>query len=100
MLPTFKPETLTSLPTTGPFSASFASGSYLEARAQRSRTQIINCLVEGNSIHSTEMARATQIDYEQKMRGPTGKPLDVGEIWSRVGQASAVFEADRQSRPG
>jgi IS1 family transposase len=66
------------------------------------RTQIINCLVEGNSIRSTERMTNTHRDtvmrlavevgqgceriMDEKMRGLTSKRLQVDEIWSYVGK--------------
>ena len=66
------------------------------------RTQIINCLVEGNSIRSTERMTNTHRDtvmrlavevgqgceriMDEKMRGLTSKRIQVDEIWSYVGK--------------
>jgi IS1 family transposase len=66
------------------------------------RTQIINCLVEGNSIRSTERMCDTHRDtvmrlgvevgqgceriMNEKMRGLGSKRIQVDEIWSYVGK--------------
>jgi IS1 family transposase len=66
------------------------------------RTQIINCLVEGNSIRSTERMTNTHRDtvmrlalevgqgceriMDEKMRGLSSKRIQVDEIWSYVGK--------------
>jgi len=66
------------------------------------RTQIINCLVEGNSIRSTERMTNTHRDtvmrlavevgqsceklMDKKMRGLSSKRIQVDEIWSYVGK--------------
>ena len=64
------------------------------------RTQIINCLVEGNSIRSTERMTDTHRDtvmrlmvevgtgcaklMDEKMRGLTCERIQVDEIWAYV----------------
>ena len=66
------------------------------------RSQIINCLVEGNSIRSTERMTNTHRDtvmrlavevgqgceriMDEKMRGLSSKRIQVDEIWSYVGK--------------
>lgn len=66
------------------------------------RTQIIGCLVEGNSIRSTERMTNTHRDtimrlavevgqgcerlMDEKMRGLSSKRIQVDEIWSYVGK--------------
>jgi len=66
------------------------------------RTQIINCLVEGNSIRSTERLTDTHRDtimrlmvevgngcakiMDEKMRNLPSRLIQVDEIWSYVGK--------------
>jgi transposase-like protein len=66
------------------------------------RTQIINCLVEGNSIRSTERMTDTHRDtimrllveggsgcanlMDEKMREVSSRRIQVDEIWSYVGK--------------
>jgi hypothetical protein len=69
------------------------------------RSQIINCLVEGNSIRSTERMTDTHRDtimrlgvevgagcaklMDERMRELPCKRVQVDEIWSYVGKSSA-----------
>jgi IS1 family transposase len=81
------------------------------------RTQIINCLVEGNSIRSTERMTNTHRDtvmrlavevgqgceriMDEKMRGLTSKRIQVDEIWSYVGKHQRVLKhGDDRSQVG
>ena len=68
------------------------------------RTQVINCLVEGNSIRSTERMTDTHRDtvmrlgaevgtgcaklMDERMRELPCKRVQVDEIWSYVGKSS------------
>jgi IS1 family transposase len=81
------------------------------------RTQIINCLVEGNSIRSTERLCETHRDtimrlgvevgqgcdrlMDEKMRGLTSKRIQVDEIWSYVGKHQRFLKpTDDRSQVG
>ena len=81
------------------------------------RTQIINCLVEGNSIRSTERLTNTHRDtimrlmvevgdgctriIDEKMRNLPCKRLQVDQIWSYVGKKQAQLKpGDDRSRLG
>ena len=81
------------------------------------RTQIINCLVEGNSIRSTERLTNTHRDtimrlmvevgdgcaklMDEKMRDLSCQRLQVDEIWSYVGKKQAQLKlGDDRSRLG
>ena len=81
------------------------------------RVQIINCLVEGNSIRSTERLTSTHRDtimrlmvevgdgcaklMDEKMRGLSCQRLQVDEIWSYVGKKQAQLKpGDDRSRLG
>ena len=81
------------------------------------RTQIINCLVEGNSIRSTERMCDTHRDtvmrlavevgqgceriMDEKMRGLTSKRIQVDEIWSYVGKHQRFLKpTDDRTRTG
>jgi IS1 family transposase len=81
------------------------------------RTQIINCLVEGNSIRSTERMTNTHRDtvmrlavevgqgceriMDEKMRGLTSKRIQVDEIWSYVGKHQRFLKpSDDRSQVG
>jgi IS1 family transposase len=81
------------------------------------RTQIINCLVEGNSIRSTERMTDTHRDtimrlgvevgtgcaklMDERMRELTCKRVQVDEIWSYVGKKQRqVTPQDDGSRVG
>src|SRR5438132_4643546 len=73
------------------------------------RTQIINCLVEGNSIRSTERMTETHRDtimrllvevgegcaklMDEKMRELPCRRIQVDEIWSFVGKKQARLTA-------
>jgi hypothetical protein len=78
------------------------------------RTQIINCLVEGNSIRSVERMTSTHRDtimrllvevgagcasiMDEKMREVPSRRIQVDEIWSYVGKKQARLQPgdDRQ----
>ena len=79
------------------------------------RTQIINCLVEGNSIRSTERMTNTHRDtimrllvevgtgcnklMDEQMRDLTCRRLQVDEIWAYVGKKQRnVTREDDKSR--
>ncbi len=81
------------------------------------RTQIINCLVEGNSIRSTERMTDTHRDtvmplmvevgagcaklMDEQMRGLSCRRIQVDEIWAYVQKKQRqVTEADDRSRVG
>ena len=81
------------------------------------RTQIINCLVEGNSIRSTERLTNTHRDtimrlmvevgggcarlMDEEMRDLSCQRLQVDEIWSYVGKKQAQLKpGDDRSRLG
>ncbi|MES1993884.1 MAG: hypothetical protein V4457_09890 [Pseudomonadota bacterium] len=81
------------------------------------RTQIINCLVEGNSIRSTERMTDTHRDTimrllvqvgngcaklsDERMRGLPCKRVQVDEIWTFVGKKQRnVAIGDDPSRTG
>src|SRR5260221_1589757 len=81
------------------------------------RTQIINCLVEGNSIRSTERMTNTHRDtimrllvevgagcnklMDEQMRDLTCRRLKVDEIWAYVGKKQRnVTREDDKSRVG
>lgn len=81
------------------------------------RTQIINCLVEGNSIRSTERMTDTHRDtimrllvqvgdgcqaiMNEEMHDLTCRRIQVDEIWAYVGKKQAqVTKADDRSRVG
>ena len=81
------------------------------------RTGIINCLVEGNSIRSTERLTDTHRDtvmrlavevgqgceriMDEKMRGIPSKRIQVDEIWSYVGKKQRhVAQGDDRSQVG
>jgi IS1 family transposase len=81
------------------------------------RTQIVNCLVEGNSIRSTERLTNTHRDtvmrlmvqagegcralMDAKMRGLTSNRIEVDEIWSYVGKKQREVTAlDNPARVG
>lgn len=81
------------------------------------RTQIISCLVEGNSIRSTERMTDTHRDtvmrlavevgqgceriLSEKMRGITSKRIQVDEIWSYVGKHQRFLKpGDDRSQTG
>ena len=81
------------------------------------RTQIINCLVEGNSIRSTERLTNTHRDtimrlmvevgggcanlMNEEMRDFSCQRLQVDEIWSFVGKKQAQLKpGDDRSRLG
>jgi IS1 family transposase len=81
------------------------------------RTQIINCLVEGNSIRSTERMTDTHRDtvmrlmvevgtgcarlMDERMRQLPSKRIQVDEIWSYVGKKQRqVTPEDNVSRVG
>ena len=81
------------------------------------RTQIINCLVEGNSIRSTERMTDTHRDtvmrlmvevgtgcaklMDEQMRDLTCQRIQVDEIWSYVQKKQRqVTEADDRSKVG
>lgn len=81
------------------------------------RTQIINCLVEGNSIRSTERMCDTHRDtvmrlgvevgqgcariMDEKMRGLTSKRIQCDEIWSYVGKHQRFLKpTDDRSQVG
>ncbi len=81
------------------------------------RTQIINCLVEGNSIRSTERMTDTHRDtvmrlmvevgtgcaklMDEQMRGLTCERIQVDEIWAYVQKKQRqVTKADDKSRVG
>jgi hypothetical protein len=81
------------------------------------RTQIINCLVEGNSIRSTERMTNTHRDtimrllvevgagcnklMDEQMRDLTCRRLQVDEIWAYVGKKQRnVTREDDKSRVG
>ena len=81
------------------------------------RTQIINCLVEGNSIRSTERMTNTHRDtvmrlvvevgsgcanlMDEQMRGLSCQRIQVDEIWSYVQKKQRqVAPADDKSRVG
>ena len=73
------------------------------------RVQIINCLVEGNSIRSTERLTSTHRDtimrlmvevgggcaklMNEKMRDLPCQRLQVDEIWSYVGKKQSPAKA-------
>ena len=74
------------------------------------QTQVINCLVEGNSIRSTERLTNTHRDtimrlmvrvgegcarlLDEKMRDLSCQRLQVDEIWSYVGKKQAQLKPD------
>ena len=74
------------------------------------RTQIIHCLVEGNSIRSTERLTNTHRDtvmrlmvevgdgcaklMDEEMRDLSCQRLQVDEIWSYVGKKQAKLKPD------
>ena len=80
------------------------------------RTQIINCLVEGNSIRSTERLTDSHRDticrllvqigngcaalLDEEMRDLSCERIQVDEIWSYVGkkQARLTLEDNRSGR--
>ena len=81
------------------------------------RTQIINCLVEGNSIRSTERMTETHRDticrllvevgegcqriMDKKMRNLSCENIQVDEIWSYVGKKQARLQpGDNRQRLG
>jgi IS1 family transposase len=80
------------------------------------RTQIINCLVEGNSIRSTERMTNTHRDtimrllvqvgegcakiMDEKMHDLDCKRLQVDEIWSYVGKKQAQLKPGESVRAG
>ncbi len=81
------------------------------------RTQIINCLVEGNSIRSTERMTGTHRDtimrllvevgagcaqlMDEQMRDLTCRRVQVDEIWAYVGKKQAhLTREDDRSRLG
>jgi hypothetical protein len=81
------------------------------------RTQIINCLVEGNSIRSTERMTGTHRDticrllvevgdgcaqlMDEQMRELPCRRIQVDEIWAYVGKKQAhLKEDDDRSRLG
>lgn len=81
------------------------------------RTQIISCLVEGNSIRSTERMTATHRDtimrllvevgegchvlMNEQMRGLTCRRIQVDEIWAYVGKKQRqVTRTDDRARVG
>jgi len=80
------------------------------------RTQIINCLVEGNSIRSTERMTNTHRDtimrllvqvgdgcakiMDEKMRDLDCKRVQVDEIWSYVGKKQAQLKPGESVRAG
>jgi IS1 family transposase len=80
------------------------------------RTQIINCLVEGNSIRSTERMTNTHRDtvmrlmvevgegcqkiMDEKMRGLKSTQIQVDEIWSYVRKKQARLKPGESVRAG
>jgi len=81
------------------------------------RTQIINCLVEGNSIRSTERMTDTHRDtvmrlmvqvgdgcaklMDEQMRGLSCQRIQIDEIWSYVQKKQRqVTQTDDKSRVG
>src|SRR5438105_10522992 len=81
------------------------------------RTQIINCLVEGNSIRSTERMTGTHRDticrllvevgdgcarlMDEQMRELPCRRIQVDEIWAYVGKKQArLTREDDRSRLG
>ena len=83
----------------------------------RRRTQVINCLVEGNSIRSTERMTDTHRDtimrllvqvgggcatlMDTEMRNLPCRRLQVDEIWAFVGKKQRfVTKRDERARVG
>jgi hypothetical protein len=80
------------------------------------RTQIINCLVEGNSIRSTERMTNTHRDtvmrlmvevgegceriMDEKMRGLNCQRVQADEIWNFVRKKQAQLKPGESVRAG